>query len=46
MNGVANVRVMDPLISLTGVNSIIGRAIVVHEKEDDLGRGSVDDRYT
>lgn len=26
-------------IPLTGENSIIGRAVVVHADEDDLGRG-------
>ncbi len=34
---------MDPLISLTGVNSIIGRSVVVHEKIDDLGKGQHQD---
>jgi len=36
----------DALISLTGPNSIIGRAVVTHADEDDLGRGGYDDSKT
>ncbi|RAL44659.1 unnamed protein product [Cuscuta campestris] len=38
-DGVAEVSVLDMLIPLTGVNSILGRAVVVHADPDDLGRG-------
>ncbi|XP_029053644.1 uncharacterized protein LOC117609876 [Osmia lignaria lignaria] len=38
--GEASVNIKDTVISLTGVNSILGRAIVVHSGEDDLGRGN------
>ncbi|CAG0896257.1 unnamed protein product [Darwinula stevensoni] len=38
-NGVAQVRIVDSVLSLYGDTSVIGRAIVVHAGEDDLGRG-------
>ena len=45
-NGVAEVNITDKLVSLTGVNSVIGRAVVVHADEDDLGRGTFPDSKT
>ncbi|ODN02535.1 Superoxide dismutase [Cu-Zn] [Orchesella cincta] len=40
--GKAVIDLSDSLISLTGEYSIIGRAIVVHEGSDDLGKGGDD----
>ena len=41
--GVALVDIFDGLVTLTsGPNNILGRAFVVHEKVDDLGKGGDD----
>jgi len=38
-NGKATVDLTDSHLALTGVDNILGRALVVHEKVDDLGKG-------
>ena len=38
-DGVANIDITDSQIPLAGPNSIVGRAMVIHELEDDLGTG-------
>ena len=35
----AKFQFQDSIVQLTGSRSIIGRSLVLHEKEDDLGRG-------
>ncbi|XP_055690565.1 uncharacterized protein LOC129794017 [Lutzomyia longipalpis] len=46
-NGIVHTSYSDSVISLNGFNSIIGRAVVLHESEDDLGRGTnADSRKT
>ncbi len=38
-DGIAKLQIADEFISLAGALSVAGRGIVVHENEDDLGRG-------
>ena len=38
-DGSCSVEITDKQIPLEGANSIIGRAFVIHELEDDLGKG-------
>lgn len=38
-NGYAKKVFFDPLIQLDGKYSVIGRSVVIHENEDDLGKG-------
>ncbi|KAK7857784.1 superoxide dismutase [Cu-Zn], chloroplastic [Quercus suber] len=38
-DGVAEATIVDNQIPLTGPNAVVGRALVVHELEDDLGKG-------
>jgi len=45
-NQVALYEKSDPNINLSGPSSIIGRALVVHKDEDDLGRGTFPDSKT
>lgn len=39
-NGEARVDLVDPVMALTGLRGVVGRAIVVTSGEDDLGRGN------
>lgn len=38
--GLANINITDTQVKLIGNTSVIGHAIVIHEREDDLGRGT------
>ncbi|XP_061103791.1 superoxide dismutase [Cu-Zn] [Conger conger] len=42
-DGVANITIVDKMLTLTGPLSIIGRTMVIHEKVDDLGKGGNDE---
>ena len=41
-DGTCKAVIKDHLVKLTGKNSVIGRAFVIHERRDDLGRGGLD----
>uniref|UniRef100_A0A6B2LPH7 Superoxide dismutase [Cu-Zn] n=1 Tax=Arcella intermedia TaxID=1963864 RepID=A0A6B2LPH7_9EUKA len=45
-DGKAELDVEDKQVSLFGENSVIGRAVVVHADEDDLGKGGHSDSLT
>jgi len=45
-DGTVTINISDSQIPLSGENSVIGRAIVVHADEDDLGRGGHNDSKT
>jgi len=45
-DGTIKFELVDKVIKLDGANSIVGRAMVCHAGEDDLGRGGHDDSKT
>jgi len=45
-NGIATFSIIDNLVKLSGEHSVIGRSIVIHEDEDDLGMGMHSDSLT
>ena len=45
-NGVAMIDITDRFVKLRGKYSVIGRSLVVHEDEDDLGMGNHEDSHT
>jgi Cu-Zn family superoxide dismutase len=45
-NGIVDTVMEDKLVKLTGEFSVIGRSFVIHESEDDLGKGGFSDSLT
>ncbi|KAK0413030.1 hypothetical protein QR680_006554 [Steinernema hermaphroditum] len=41
-DGIANFELVDSPVQIHGVNSVVGRSLVVHAGQDDLGRGEGD----
>ena len=37
-SGVATIDITDTMVSLNGINNIIGRGLVIHAGQDDLGK--------
>ncbi|CAD6578915.1 MAG: Superoxide dismutase [Cu-Zn] [Cyphobasidiales sp. Tagirdzhanova-0007] len=44
-SGVVTLNIQDKHISLYGINSIIGRTIVIHAGTDDLGKGDNEETF-
>lgn len=42
-SGIVKTKFSDHKIKLRGKYSIIGRSVVIHDKEDDLGKGGLDE---
>ena len=42
-DGIANISIIAERITLMGERSIVGRAVVIHSKQDDLGKGGDDE---
>ncbi len=42
----SQLKIVDHLIKLTGENNVLGRSIVIHSDEDDLGTGNFADSKT
>ncbi|XP_013196991.1 superoxide dismutase [Cu-Zn]-like [Amyelois transitella] len=45
-NGVAEIDFVDHVIALRGRNNVLGRTLILHEGEDDLGLGGAVDSLT
>ncbi|EDO42040.1 predicted protein [Nematostella vectensis] len=45
-DGKACIDMTDALVTLVGEHSVVGRSVVVHADEDDLGRGGHEDSKT
>lgn len=45
-NGNATLNIKDKLVKLSGKYSVIGRSVVIHANEDDLGEGNYSDSKT
>ena len=43
-NGVAKINIRDHLVKLSGPFTVIGRSFVIHESEDDLGKGGLSEQ--
>lgn len=46
INGKVHIDIYDPLIKLNGEYNVIGRSIIIHHDQDDLGLGNYPDSKT